>query len=118
MIELRATNGQVLSLAIRNLSPEKLEGQVVKNRLIDGSYHIQTIGEPSKTREFEILANETQVEKINRAEATGEEIVLQIDETIHRGLIGELPVWTRLTLRHNDPGERRYTSALIINLGG
>lgn len=116
MIQLRTINNDGLSMAIKNLSPEKLEGQVVKNRLIDGSYHIQSIGTPSKTREFEILSNEYQVNMINQAEAVGDQLELQVDEVIYRGFIEAQPTWRRLTIRSDKQGKRLYSTALVFNI--
>lgn len=116
MIELRTLTGETLSLAIKDLSPINNEGQVVKNRLIDGTYHVQAIGTPAKSREFKVLANENQVDLIGEAEALGQTLELQVDDTIYKGLIDSPPTWQRLTMRHNSPTDRLYTADIKFNI--
>lgn len=116
MIQLRNSSGDPLSLAIKNLSPEKREGQVVKNRLIDGTYHVQSIGTPARSRDFKILANENQVDEINNAEAIGNLLTLEIDGIIYNGFVDSQPSWERFTMRHITPDKRLYTTDLTINI--
>lgn len=112
MIRLENLGGEILSIGIRSLSPLKYDSVQVKNRLLDGSYHVQTIGSPQKYFEFEILSNHNQVDKLNLSETIGEELRLIIDDKIYIGYIDEEMDWKRMTMRYKNPVDRWYVSHL------
>ena len=68
MIIIESLEGELLSKICKEVSPIKYESIVKKNKLLNGSYHIQTIGEPLKYIEFIVIANQVQVEKIDLME--------------------------------------------------
>lgn len=116
MILLEDLNNTKLSYGIRDLSPLQYDTIQVKNKLLDGSYHIQTIGEPLKYITFEILSNHNQVDLLNQAEHKGEELRLIIDDKFYVGMLDSKAEWTRLILRRGDPINTLYTAKLQLNI--
>lgn len=116
MILLEDLNNTKLSYGIRDLSPLQYDTIQVKNKLLDGSYHIQTIGEPLKYITFEILSNHNQVDLLNQAEYKGEELRLIIDDKFYVGMLDSKAEWTRLILRRGDPINTLYTAKLQLNI--
>lgn len=116
MILLEDLNNTKLSYGIRDLSPLQYDTIQVKNKLLDGSYHIQTIGEPLKYITFEILSNHNQVDLLNQAEYKGEELRLIIDDKFYVGMLDSKAEWTRLILRRGDPINTLYTATLQLNI--
>lgn len=116
MIKLENLQNAKLSSGIRNLSPIQYDVHQVKNKLLDGSYHIQTIGEPLKYITFEILSNHNQVDLINQAEYKGEELRLIIDDKFYIGKISEKLEWERVTVRYKNATQIHYTSSVIFNI--
>lgn len=116
MIFLEDLNNTKLSYGIRDLSPLQYDSIQVKNKLLDGSYHIQNIGEPMRYFTFEVLANHIQVDLINLIESRGEPLRLVIDDKFYMGLLDEVPDWTRLVLRRNDPLNTFYSAKLRLNV--
>lgn len=112
MIQLENLEGETLSIGIRSLSPIKYDSVQVKNRLLDGSYHVQTIGSPQKYFEFEILSNHKQVDILNFAETIGEKLKLIVDDKFYIGYIDEEMDWKRMTMRYKNPVDRWYVSNL------
>lgn len=115
MITFENLEGLKLSFGIRNLSPIQYDTIQVKNKLIDGTYHIQTIGNPLKFLTFEILATHNQVELINLAESRGEDLKLIIDD---KYCIGKLDnensraEWNRLTLIYRNKTEVNFLAGV------
>lgn len=116
MIFLENSQKVVLSRGIRNLSPIKFDGIKVKNRLLDGTYHIQTIGDSMRYIEFEILSNHDQVNLINIAEDRGESLKLIIDGEFFIGLLNKELDWQRITMRYRESKNRFYTAKIRLNL--
>lgn len=116
MIFLESLEGEKLSYGVRDLSPVLYDSIQVKNKLLDGSYHIQNIGEPMRYFTFEVLANHIQVDLINLAECRSEPFRLIIDDKFYMGLLDEVPDWTRLVLRRNDPLNTFYSAKLRLNV--
>jgi len=116
LILLEDLNNTKLSYGIRDLSPLQYDTIQVKNKLLDGSYHIQTIGEPLKYITFEILSNHNQVDLLNQAEHKGEELRLIIDDKFYVGMLDSKAEWTRLILRRGDPINTLYTAKLQLNI--
>lgn len=97
MIALKTSDNQILTLGISNISPPIKESRKIKNTLLDGSYHIQTIGNPLEKYTFRMLCNQEQVEYINEAEATAEMLILQIKNNEKIGFIDNQISWERIT---------------------
>ena len=118
MIKLEKLDNTKLSYGIKSLSPILYETIKVKNKLLDGSYHIQNIGTPLKYITFEILSNHNQVDLINKAEGISEELKLIIDNKYYIGMLdGELS-WNRLILRYGNKNNTFYISDIRLNISG
>lgn len=116
MIQLEDISGAKLSRGIRNLSPIKFDGIKIKNRLLDGTYHIQTIGDSMKYIEFEILSNSSQVDIINKTEDIGGKLKLIIDNKYYIGYLNEELDWQRITMRYKNKNDTFYTSKVRLNI--
>ena len=116
MILLQNLDNEKLSYGIRSLSPMMYDVIKVKNKLIDGSYHVQIIGSPVKYYTFEILANQIQVDVINLAVSKGQLLKLIIEEKYYIGMIEESEEWTLLALNRNDKTKTIYSAKLQLNV--
>lgn len=119
MIKLESLNGEPLSYICKELSPVKYETIQKTNKLLDGTYHIQTIGEPLKFIEFTVIAREKQAEKINELESIGELVRLTDIDRVFIGYLGNRVEWKRLTVGYKDRNRRLYEGrvTLIIKEG-
>lgn len=118
MIRIETLDGLILSKVCKEVSPLKYENIVKKNKLLDGSYHIQIIGTPIEFIEFIVIANEPQVEKINLIEAIGEPIKLIENDSEFLGLIDSAIAWNRLTVGYKDRERRLYEGNIKLVLTG
>lgn len=116
MILLQNLDNEKLSYGIRSLSPMMYDVIKVKNKLIDGSYHVQIIGSPVKYYTFEILANQIQVDVINLAVSKGELLKLIIEEKYYIGMIDGIDEWTGLVYRQQDKANTIYSAKLQLNV--
>jgi len=98
------------------VSPPKYESIQKKNKLLDGSYHIQIIGEPLKYIEFTVIANQYQVEKIDLIETVGERLKLIEYNNAYIGLINEPIKWIRITQGYKDKIRRLFEASIRINI--
>lgn len=114
MIQLENLEGVRLSKGIKNLSPFEYDTIQIKNRLLDGKYHIQQVGEPVKRATFEILSDYNQVDLINAAESRGEDLKLIADDKYYIGKIGEKLSWDRMTMRYKNESDRHYKASAIF----
>lgn len=114
MILLESAVGNKLSLGIKSLSPLRLTSNSIKNKLLDGTYHIQTIGTPLKYFTFEILSSEDQVNYINLGESIGEDFKLIIDDKYYIGKLENEPDWNRLGKRYKNITDRSFTTSMIF----
>lgn len=116
MILLENLQGDRLSRGIKDLSPIQYDTIQIKNKLLDGSYHIQTIGEPMKYITFEILSNHNQVDLLNIAEYKGEELKLIIDNRYYIGILDNRLEWSRISVRYKNSTNVYYTSNIKFNV--
>lgn len=116
MIYLENFQGKKLSKGIRDLSPIQYDAINIKNRLLDGSYHIQTIGNPSKYVTFDILANHNQVDLINISESRGEELKLLVNLKAYIGILDEALIWSRITARYANLNDVYYIARARLNI--
>lgn len=111
MKQLVDSNGNRLSRICRRITPTIFEPIVVKNRLLDGTMHVQTIGSPIKKLEFEIVADGVQVDKINVLQAQYALVSLG-DEA---GFISERIAWSRLHYS-SEKADCRYVGQCVLEL--
>lgn len=97
MMQLKNTVDVILSRFIQEITPLAYDSIKIKNRLLDGTFHTQTIGEPQPYVNVEIYVNEIQLDAINVAQSIGEQLVLLSEENEYIGFIDEPIQWTRKT---------------------
>ncbi len=102
MIAIKDSLGEQLSFATNNVSPVKKEGQIIKRRLLDGSYHVQTIGKSSTSKSMTIYAELGQVNKINEMQANGAHFIITDEESTQEAFLSKELTW-KLTLRGRVP---------------
>ena len=115
MIKLYDLDDYSLSLGIRSLSSLTYDANQLENRLLDGSFHVQTIGEAAQYFEFEILANQNQVDKINLAHSISENLKLIIDSKEYTGIISK-PKWNPVTKRYKNESYRYFVSSIRFDV--
>ena len=111
MIRLYDLSDNVLSKGIKSLSPILYDGIKIENKLLDGSLHIQTIGEAQRYFTFELLANHVQVDRINSINAQGGRLKVIIDGDYHIGYC-YTEDWGRITTRYIDESDRCYITSV------
>lgn len=115
MIKLIGLDDTDLSTAIRNLSPLYYKGIRVENELLDGTTHLQIIGDPQPYRIFEVLVNESQAANLSEIYMTGERAKLIVDDKYYTGFTTQ-PSWERITPRYRDPNRIWYTSSITLSI--
>lgn len=104
-------DGTTRSVAIDALIP-RLDGIKIKNLLLDGTYHIQTIGEPRKEIDFICYAEYGDMMEINRREFEGESFTVEYEGRSYTGKIYELDEWD-VEIDH-EAGERVYKTEIKV----
>ncbi|QGT99497.1 hypothetical protein SYNTR_0904 [Candidatus Syntrophocurvum alkaliphilum] len=115
-IRIENINQERLSEIVKHVSPIQYKSIKIRNQLLDGSYHTQIIGEPLKSINFKVIANQDQVEKINRLETNGENIKLIEYDRTYIGEIGNPISWERLTIGYKERNRRLYEGDCILNI--
>lgn len=95
MMQLKNAVDVILSRFIQEITPLSYDSIKIKNRLLDGTFHTQTIGEPQPFVDVEIYVNEIQLDAINIAQAHGEQLILLSDVNEYIGFIDEPIQWIR-----------------------
>lgn len=95
MIRLETLSGSRLTLICTNVSLPKHDVLQVENRLMDGSLHIQTIGQPLKIINLEVLATEINAEKIDEMQAIAEELYFLKPPKKYLGIIRKPMSWVK-----------------------
>ena len=85
----------------------------VKNRLLDGTYHIQTIGDPAKSWELEFLVPGTDRAVINSYAARKDILTLHRHGEAHTGIIDGNPDWEQV-IGSTDPARAVYRCHLVL----
>lgn len=81
MIVIYDTYGTKLSTYTQNISPRIYGGKTIMREYLDGSNHIQVIGEASEGYSFDVLVTRAQAEAINREQAKGTILRIKDKET-------------------------------------
>lgn len=112
MIVLADLDGNNLCVLCHSISPITYEPNQIKNKLIDGSIHIQTIGEATKKVNVSVICNTDQVSKINlmNSIASNFKIVDEVNEYICR--IDNNPNWGKAISHFKDRNKRLYEANL------
>ena len=86
----------------------------VKNRLLDGTYHIQSIGAASKNINITCYTSEAAKAVIDEAYIENIPVKLTRDGNYYTGLIIDAPTWQRFSKGSADT--RLYTAKFTINV--
>ena len=84
----------------------------IKNRLLDGSYHIQTVGQKVQTVDFTCVCNHAGMLRLNSAEADVEPIKVYYDDDVYIGVIDQLGAWNEAVLGEKE--DRYYSTRLRL----
>ena len=102
MIRLTTLDNNTLTLLCSDVSLPIRDTLQVENRLLDGSLHIQTIGEPLKTILIEVLVTEINAEKINIIENIKEEVYFFKGTKRYLGIIRKPITWAKRSMYTGD----------------
>lgn len=114
MIELMNLSGDILSIDCLDVSPVLYDSKQVKNRLLDGSYMIQIIGEPACYKEIKALVDLEMLDQLNLMQATCDLIKLIELGKFYIGYIDGEIQWTRLSTGYLDGNRRRYSGMIKL----
>ena len=114
MIKIETLQGELLSMICREVSPIRHESIQIKNKLLDGSFHLQTIGEPIRYIDFVVIANQSQAEQINLIETKGEPIKLTEYDRVFIGTLDKAIEWSRVTTGYENRNKRVYMANATI----
>ena len=115
MIKLYKTDGTLLSYAIREMTPMMVDSLMVENRLLDGSIHVQTIGDGYRYYEFELVSNENQIDMITQIQSEGGLFRLELDGSYYIGFI-DTPKWKRETVRTLNKEGRLFSTSITFKI--
>ena len=96
MVRLESIQGEPLARIIREVSPMKYQSNKQVNRLMDGTYHVQIIGEPIKTIDAVAVASITQAEQLNSMVDQGTLLALVHHSKKYHVYINEAIDWKNL----------------------
>lgn len=102
MIKLETIDGMLLSRIIKEVSPTTYSSNRQVNKLLDGTNHIQIIGEPLKSKEAVIISSHNQAEKLNELIDKGNPLVLYFIDKKYIVYIDGPISWKRINFGHGN----------------
>jgi len=114
MIRLETISGDVLSKILKDVSPVKYESNKMVNRLLDGTYHVQIIGQPSMSLEGTILSSHIQAEKLNQLIDQGAPLVFTFLDKKYLVYIHEKISWQRISFAHGNRDKSYFEGKLAM----
>ena len=105
MVRLECIQGEPLARIIREVSPMKYQSNKQVNRLLDGTYHVQIIGEPIKTIDAVAIASFNQAERLNNMVDQGTLLALVHHNKKYLVYINEVIDWKKLNYGNGDPSK-------------
>ena len=102
MIRLERTNGEVLSRILREVSPIRYESIRKVNKLLDGTYHVQIIGQPLMSIDASIISSHNQADELNELIDQGTPLVLIFLDRKYLVYIDEPIQWKRISFAHGN----------------
>jgi hypothetical protein len=99
------------------LAKPRQETTEVKNRLLDGSWHIQTVGDPAHSFELEFVVLATAQETIDALAANKTPLRLHRHGADYIGIIDGNPDWEQL-IGSTDPARARYRCRILLLVTG
>jgi len=85
----------------------------VRNHLLDGSFHIQVIGEPAQSWELGFVVHATEREVINSYAARKDRLILHRHGKQHTGIIDGNPEWEQI-VGSDDPARAVYLCRIVL----
>jgi len=113
MAALYTTANTLITEHVTSVIPD-YEIQEVENRLLDGSFHVQTIGQPARTCAVDLIVTSTIAkETIDTYKAIKTPVKVTADGKYYIGTIRGLPQWTK-----NAPGIYQTSLVLLVTEEG
>ena len=72
----------------------------ITNRLLDGSFNVQTVGTPQRILDVTVRGNQETTDRLNYAEAIGEKIRIDVLSKTWTGIIRDPISWTESTVNY------------------
>ncbi|WP_350342342.1 hypothetical protein PRVXT_001570 [Proteinivorax tanatarense] len=118
MVDIRIENMENtrLSEIVKEVSPIRYQTVKITNQLLDGSFHTQIIGNPQKSINFKVIANQNQVEMIDVLEAKGEYIKLIEYDRSYVGAIDSAIAWSRITVGFKNRNKRLFRGDVNLKI--
>jgi hypothetical protein len=115
MARLESMEGEILSKVVREVSPIRYETNKKKNKLLDGTFHVQIIGSALKYIDLIIVSSLRQVEQINLLVDKGSPFVLLHFDKRYTAHIDKELDWKRLNFSSGNVDKSYYeTKATLI----
>ena len=114
MIKLETINGQVLSRILKDISPISYSSNRQVNRILDGSYHVQIIGNPLKSMTGIIVSSHEQADQLNKLIDQGTPLVLLFLDKKYLVYIDENIKWTRINFAHGNKNKSYFEGNLVM----
>lgn len=96
MVSLESLAGERLTLLFSEVSLPRLDVLKVENRLLDGSLHVQTIGDPLKLIKASVVTTEELALKIDQMQSSQAECFFVKHSERYRGLIRSPVDWKKV----------------------
>lgn len=96
VIQLTDLSGKLLTVICTEVSLPAFDLIKIENKLLDGSLHVQTIGDPLKTIKATVVTTEELAETIDQMQSVQEDCYFVKDDKQFRGQIREAIVWKKL----------------------
>lgn len=108
---------QLISDEITEVKPVQEQTQVV-NRLLDGSWHVQTIGQPRHSYELEFVVTGDKREQIDGIASAKNLVRLERHGEIYTGIIrDEGPGWDQV-IGSTDPAKTKLICRVVMIVTG
>lgn len=116
MTRLETTRGEVLSKILKEVSPIIYTSNKQVNKLLDGTYHVQIIGSPSKGMKATIISSYNQADKLNELIDQGTPLVFLFLDKKYLVYIDEPIAWKRINFAHGDLDKSNFEGKLSIHI--
>lgn len=114
MIRLETSTGIILSKILKEVSPIEYSSNRQVNRLLDGSYHVQIIGNPLRKIQGVIISTFNQADLINSLVDQGTPMVLIFLDKKYLGFIDEGISWKRINFAHGDKDRSLFEGKIMM----
>lgn len=114
MIRLETMEGMVLSRVVREVSPISYTSNKQVNRLLDGTYHVQVIGQALRRIEGIVISSHVQAEKINEYIDQGTPLYFMFSDKKYLVYIEEPINWTRINFAHGNKHKSYFEGQTLM----